>query len=71
MKKDEEKIESLKGGYQPKHSDFGFQPVDEKVIEIIKGYQPASATSQTEGSRPPSGGSNVLPPQKSGNESTE
>lgn len=71
MKKDEEKVESLQGGFQPKHNDFGYQPENAKVIEIIKGFQPTSSTSQPEGNRPPSGGSNVLSPQKQGNESTE
>jgi hypothetical protein len=71
MKIDEEKIESLKGGFQPKHSDFGFQPGTTNIIEIIRGFQPASVALQAEGSRPPSGGSNVVSPQKAGNEPTE
>jgi hypothetical protein len=71
MKKDEQKVESLKGGFQPKHNDFGFQPENAQIIETIRGFQPASSTLQPEGNRPPSGGSNVLFPRKSGDEPTE
>lgn len=63
MAKNEVKEESLQGGFQPKHNDFGFQPQNANVFEIIKGFQPVSSVAQPEGNNPPSSGSNVRPPE--------
>lgn len=55
------KSKPLNEGYQPKNEKFGYQPSNSTVK---KGYQP-QAVQQTP-NNPPSGGSNVKPPQGSG-----
>jgi hypothetical protein len=54
---------------QPKDIAAGYQPVCETTSVrpegvIQKGYQP-QASARPEGQNPPSGGSNVTPPQQS------
>lgn len=60
-------IMQAKEGYQPRQDNTlaGFQATNSDNDKIERGFQPKPSETGSDKPKPPSGGSNVAPPQKS------